>query len=188
MGDVSAPVVAAFSNWLYNGASGFGLVPSKEDKITATTLIRLWVFAGKVGVPECQNDCLEAIEWWRQESRHAQVEDVVWVYEHTETGNKLRKLLRDQCIWLLGGGGAAEDTFPKEILLDLLEGIRSLWKGEGGNTGTLPFSREEYRKAEYHLPVEEKLKGEEVAEGEETSAENMAAELVVDEDGLGIVI
>jgi hypothetical protein len=59
LGDVGRAVVAAFVNWLYHGFSGFGLTrPLSPDveQFDAATLIQLWVFAGRIGVPQCQND------------------------------------------------------------------------------------------------------------------------------------
>jgi hypothetical protein len=154
---------------LYRGFDGFGLDPHSERQADASTLIQLWVFAGKIGVPACQNDCIEGIEMWRQNSGIIQTGDIKWVYENMK-GNEgkgkgerelsgVKKLLIDQCAWKLDGGWIAgeemesEESFPRLALRDLVGEMRLLLNA-GVNTSydEPPFSRLEWRKKLYWVP------------------------------------
>jgi hypothetical protein len=155
-------VFATFLDWLYNGYAGFGLEPPVERKIGAATLIQVWVFAGKIGIPACQNDCVEGIEWWRNSTDMVQVAEVEWLYDNTEEfapGEcKLRKLLIDHCAWQLGGVSEVEESFPRAALVDLLGEMKALFRsGASITVHEPPFSSLEWRKASYYMPVEERV-------------------------------
>ena len=164
LGEVSRIVFAAFVNWLYHGYAGFGLNGVADKQMDAVTLIQLWVFAGRIGVPECQNHCIEGIEWWRQTSNIIQTSMLRWVYDNTmeyvPQKCPLRSLLIDQCAWKLDGtwllseidGRKNEEQFPREALVDLVSRMRVVL-----NEGMAPpFLNSECRKRAYWIEVEEK--------------------------------
>jgi len=165
LGPVHPLVFAAFVEWLYHGFAGFGLNNNSLHQVDATTLIQLWVFAGKVGVKACQNACLEGIELWRQNSNTIQTCDLSWIYENAEGGYeecRLKRLLIDQCAWrldagwVLGSGMDTDEDFPRQALVDLVGAMRLLL--DGGKKIDLdeaPFLRLESRKKLYWLQVEE---------------------------------
>ena len=164
LGDVSRTVFAAFVNWLYHGYAGFGLYLSLHDHptIDAATLIQLWVFAGRIGVPECQNHCIEGIEWWRMTTNIIQTSMLSWIYENTleyeEQECELRLLLIDQCAWKLDGnwllgtidGKSNEEQFPRRALLDLVSRMRVVLNEHV----VAPFFNSEMRKKAYWIEFE----------------------------------
>lgn len=169
LGEVRRTVFAAFVNWLYHGYLGFGL-HHPLDKLDHeffddATLIQLWVFAGRIGVPECQNDCIEGIEWWRTMTNIIQTSMLNWVYENTEEYFQegecgLRALLIDQCAWKLDGnwllaeldGKKNEEQFPRQALVDLVSRMRVVL-----NERVLPpFAYSQLRRGTYWIQVEEK--------------------------------
>ena len=148
---------------MYRGFDGFGLDPYSDRQIDASTLIQLWVFAGKVGVPACQNDCIEGIEMWRQNSGIVQTEELSWVYENTKEYTldqcKLKKLLIDQCAWKLDGDWvtsgelSTEEQFPRMAMVDMMAQMRHLLTSGAYTLGGPPFARLEWRRSLYWLPV-----------------------------------
>lgn len=166
LGDVTRGVFAAFVNWLYHGYPGLGLFHHLDDHASfdAATLIQLWVFAGRIGVPECQNHCIEGIEWWRMTSNIIQTSMLGWVYEKTKEYDKeecgLRSLLIDQCSWKLDGkwllgeveGTKNEEQFPRQALVDLVSRMRVVLNEQVRP----PFFHSELRKEAYWIEVEEK--------------------------------
>jgi hypothetical protein len=174
LGDVGRAVFAAFVNWLYHGYCGFGLfLPVDEHPhFGPVTLIQLWVFAGRIGVPECQNHCIEGIEWWRMTTNIIQTSMLGWVYENTmeydEQDCPLRLLLIDQCAWKLDGnwllgemeGKSNEEQFPRRALVDLVSRMRVVL-----NENIVgPFFNSEMRKEAYWIDFENKSVSE-VLEG-----------------------
>jgi hypothetical protein len=79
VGPVGHSVFAAFVHWLYKGFSSFGLDGVSKNQVDATLLMKLWCFAGRIGVPLCQNHCIEGIEMWRVNSRTIQTSALGWV-------------------------------------------------------------------------------------------------------------
>ena len=166
LGDVPRTVFAAFVNWLYHGYPGFGLFHPLSDHVSfdAVTLIQLWVFAGRIGVLECQNHCIEGIEWWRMTSNIIQTSMLAWIYENTEEYHNedcgLRSLLIDQCAWKLDGkwllsdrdGVQNEEQFPREALVDLVSRMRVILNEDVRP----PFLYSETRKNSYWIQIEQK--------------------------------
>lgn len=114
---VSPVVFAAYITWLYHGNSMILCM-----QFPAEVFVQLWVFAGRVGPPALQNDCIEGIERWRAASRMVQTGWLGWIYEHTRGDCGLRRLLIDQCIWEIPSVEwfrANSDDFPDEALVDL---------------------------------------------------------------------
>jgi hypothetical protein len=166
LGDVTRTVFAAFVNWLYHDYQGFGLYHPLDDhpSFDAVTLIQLWVFAGRIGVPECQNHCIEGIEWWRMTSNIIQTSMLFWVWENTEEYDEeecgLRSLLIDQCAWKLDGkwlrsnvdGIKNEKQFPRQAFVELVSRMRVMLN----ERIRPPFVHSELRKEAYWIQVEEK--------------------------------
>jgi hypothetical protein len=132
----------------------------------AETLIQLWVFAGKIGIPELQNDCIENIEFQRTKTNVIQTSALGWVYNHTEDCKdecKLKKLLIDQCAWKLDSNwiacdGMDEESFPRQALVDMVAKMRLLLdeRKTGEAIKPEPFSTLELRKKNYWVPVEKR--------------------------------
>lgn len=166
LGDVGRTVFAAFVNWLYHGYAGFGLFhPLHEHQhFDAVTLIYLWVFAGRTGVSECQNHCIEGIEWWRMTTNIIQTSMLSYIYKNTVEYEAqecpLRSLLIDQCAWKLDGnwllgeneGTKNEQQFPREALVDLVSRMRVVLNEEMRP----PFWNSEMRKEVYWIQVEDR--------------------------------
>ena len=166
LGDVTRTVFAAFTSWLYHGYTGLGLFHPLDShpSFDAVTLIQLWVFADRIGVPECQNHCIEGIEWWRMTTNIIQTSMLAWIYENTEEYDKddcgLRSLLIDQCAWKLDGhwllsdmaGVKNEEQFPRQALVDLVSRMRVVLN----ENVRPPFAYSELRWLKYWVEVEEK--------------------------------
>jgi hypothetical protein len=166
LGYVTRAAFAGFVSWLYHGYPGFGLFHPLENHpvFDAVTLIQLWVFAGRIGVPECQNHCIEGIEWWRMTSNIIQTSMLGWVYENTQEYDEgecgLRALLIDQCAWKLDGkwllgeleGTKNEEQFPRQALVDLVSRMRVVLNEHVPP----PFLNSELRKEAYWMEVEQK--------------------------------
>lgn len=112
-GDTTKEAFSAFVEWLYCGGgnrtttstSTTPTFPPPNSHISAETLVHLWVLAGRLGVPACQNECIVALEMARRESSVIETGALDWVYENTgeydEGACGLRNLLVEQCAWLL---------------------------------------------------------------------------------------
>jgi hypothetical protein len=119
-------------------------------------LIELWVLAGRLGVPGCQNDCILAIERERKKTNVIETAMIRWVYENTREykrgGCGLRNLLIDQCAWVLDEkwllgtleGKANAGQFPRECLIDIVARLRVLLRE--GIKGSEPLVDIEERK------------------------------------------
>lgn len=149
-------VFAAFLDWLYNGFEGFGLGDDKPlgtRTVDCQTLVELWVFAGRAGVPQCQNACIEGIEMWRQKTGIIQTLNLAWIYDNTKEYEYekcgLKKLLVDQCTWSLDVTSITNETtndeFPRIALVDMLTRIRKLMN-DGVSIMGKPFESLEIRK------------------------------------------
>lgn len=129
-GDTRKEAFGAFVEWLYCGRQA--VFPPPNSGTTAATLIELWVLAGRLGVPACQNECIVGIERLRRETMVIETHTLTWVYENTKDYAKgkcgLRNLLVDQCAWILdddwiGGedeGSENADLFSREALVDMI--------------------------------------------------------------------
>jgi hypothetical protein len=140
LGDVKHAVFATFLKWLYLGRGKF---EPKDEIMADQTLIGLWVLAGRLGIPSCQNDCIAAIEDNRKRHRTIATSMLGWVYNNTRNYGRgkcgLKNLLIDQCAltldekWLVEGmkqRGFAEQ-FPIECLVDIIARMRVLLKEAG---------------------------------------------------------
>jgi hypothetical protein len=140
IGDVRHNVFATFVDWLYLGPGQF---EPKDVTVTNQLLIQLWVFAGRLGIPSCQNDCIAAIEENRKRNRTIATSMLGWIYNNTRDYGKtqcgVKNLLIDQCAlaldekWLLQGmqqPGFAEQ-FPTECLFDIIIRMRVLLRESG---------------------------------------------------------
>ena len=161
IGDVCPRAVAAFVDWLYKGFAGFTYDDVPHIKYSSTELIKLWVFAGKIGVPACQNDCIEGIELVRRHTNVVNTRIIGWVYENTkgmEGGDKLKRLLLDQCswkldgLWILAGGLNDESSIPREAVVRLLGSVMALAQSNVNiMTAQPPFALLEWRKSLYWI-------------------------------------
>lgn len=100
VGDVGASAVAAFVDWLYNGSAGFAFDANAHMKYSSTEIIKLWVFAGNIGVPACQNHCIEGVNLICTQTGSVNTTMIAWVYENTrgmQSQEKLKRLLLDHC-------------------------------------------------------------------------------------------
>ncbi|KAE9373536.1 hypothetical protein N431DRAFT_337944 [Stipitochalara longipes BDJ] len=146
LGDVKHPEFAAFIDWLYLGTSKLEQI---DDPMANQLLIRLWVFAGRLGVPSCQNDCIAAIENNRKRSRTISTSMIGWVYRNTKDYAKnqcgLRNMLIDQCALALDEKSLLEEMqepgftehFPMECLFDIIARMRILLRESGLGAGSL---------------------------------------------------
>jgi len=121
--------------------------------VDCQTLIELWVFAGRAGVPQCQNACIEGIEMWRLQTGIIQTLNLAWIYENTKDYEDekcgLKKLLIDQCTWSLDltsiTNETTDDEMPRVALVDMLTRMRTLMNDRVGNIGK-PFENAATRK------------------------------------------
>jgi hypothetical protein len=140
LGDVKQSVFALFVDWLYLGPGKF---EPKDVNMANELLIRLWVLAGRLGIPSCQNDCIAAIEDNRKRNLTIGTRMIGWVYNNTREYGKnkcgLKNLLIDQCAlawdktWFLAGmqqSGSAEQ-FPTESLFDIIARMKFLLQASG---------------------------------------------------------
>jgi len=164
-GHVSHSVFSAFVHWLYRGYDSFGLDGVSEIQVDATTLIQLWVFAGKVGAPVCQNHCIEGIESWRQNSDIIQTSALGWVYENIKgslSECRLKRLLIDQCAWkidaqwIMSENMNSEESLPRDVLRDIVGAMRLMLNSGVDTTMDPPFIRPEWRKKLYWVPVDDR--------------------------------
>lgn len=180
VGDIGARSVAAFIDWLYKGFAGFTFDNYAHMKYSSTELIKLWVLAGKLGVPACQNHCIEGIELLRFQTGSINTGMIGWVYGSTKgmRGNeKLKKLLVDQCAWRLHGpfimGGGLGDDFgvPRDAIIHILGRVMLMAQSNVNfATDAPPFARIEWRKHLYWI--------------EDSAYENDANEADPNEDGV----
>jgi len=155
LGDVKHVEFAAFIDWLY---LGYEKLEQMDDQ---RVLIRLWVLAGRLGIPSCQNDCISAIEHNRKRSRTISTSMIGWVYANTANYGKnkcgLRNMLIDQCALALDERSLLfemqepgfTEYFPKECFLDMVARLRVLLKESSLGAGSMtidPRSRR-YRNA-----------------------------------------
>jgi hypothetical protein len=155
LGRVRRPVFASFIQWLYRAFPG-QMFPPPDLNIDAPTLIELWVLAGRLGVPGCQNDCILAIEREREKTNVIETAMIRWAYENTREYKRgccgLRNLLVDQCAWVLDekwllgtlDGTANARQFPRECLVDIVARLRVLLRE--GIKGPEPLRDIEERK------------------------------------------
>ena len=149
LGHVKHDVFATFMDWLYLGRGKF---EPKDVTVANQLLIQLWVLAGRLGIPSCQNDCIAAIEQNRKRNRTISTSMLGWIYNNTREYGKtqcgLKNLLIDQCAlaldekWLLEGmeqRGFVEQ-FPMECLFDIIARMRVLLRNAGLGEGSLVIS------------------------------------------------
>jgi hypothetical protein len=130
-------------------------------KYTSSDLIKLWVFAGKIGVPACQNHCIEGIELLRRQTNTINTAMLGWVYDNTHgmpSGDKLKTLLLDQCswkldgMWVLAGGLGDELGVPREALVHLLGRVMVMMQSDVKVViDEPPFAKLEWRKHFYWI-------------------------------------
>lgn len=153
-GPVRREVFGAFVDWLYNGYAGFGLndEPTNNHQVDCGTLIELWVFAGRAGVPACQNACIEGIEMWRQNCSTIHTSALAYVFANTTDYDKndcgLKQLLVDQCAWMIDMEwieSVGEDQFPRVAMVAVIRRIRELLN-TGADHRKRPFESLEMRK------------------------------------------
>lgn len=161
VGDVGPRAIAAFVDWLYNGFAGFTFDKSTHMKYSSTELVKLWVFAGKIGVPACQNHCIEGIELLRYQTNTINTRMIGWVYENTkgmQFADKLTTLLIDHCcwkldgMWILAGGFGNELEVPREAVIHILGRVMALTQSDVNIMHhSPPFESLEWRKRFYWI-------------------------------------
>lgn len=119
----------AFVKWLYLRYDALSITPSTHAPILPSTLIKLWVFCGRIGAPLCQNHCIEAIEAWRKHTGIVETTSLSWLYNNTKGYGigtcAVKNLLMDQCAWKLSpewiasAEAATEEAFPRDAFRDL---------------------------------------------------------------------
>jgi hypothetical protein len=153
IGEFGHNVFATFIDWLYLGPGKF---EPKDVTEANKLLIQLWVLAGRLGIPSCQNDCIVALEENRKRSRTVATSMLEWIYKNTRDYGKtqcgLKNLLIDQCAltldenWFLQGmhQPGFSERFPTECLFDIIARMRVLLRESGLGEGSLviaPASR-----------------------------------------------
>lgn len=162
IGDVGPRAVAAFIDWLYKGFLGFTSGNNfAHMKYTSGELIRLWVFAGHIGVPACQNDCIEGITLLHHQTNTVNTGMIGWIYENArgmKHEDKLKRLLLDQCVWkidgmlILAGGLGDEKCVPREALIHLFGRVMAMMQANVQvTTEQPPFALLEWRKSLYWI-------------------------------------
>lgn len=161
VGDIGDQVLRAFIDWLYKGFAGFTFDGYGHMKYHSSDIIKLWVFAGKVGIPACQNHCIEAIQLLHGQTGEINTGMLRWVYENTDGmrhNEKLKRLLIDHCTWGLPGmwilnGGLGDDLgVPREAVIHILG--RVLFMAQSSVNileAAPPFHILEWRKALYWI-------------------------------------
>jgi hypothetical protein len=99
-----SPHCGCLCDWLYNGFAGFTYDDVLRIKYSSTEFVKLWEFAGKIGLPACQNHCIEGIELLHRQTNIINTRISDCVYESTKGmkgEDKLKRLLLDQCSWKL---------------------------------------------------------------------------------------
>ena len=86
----------------------------------AKTLIRLWVLADKLLVPELQNLVIDAINKRVELNGYVQDNMCSYIYENTVKGSQLRRLLVSHVAWRLKSSClTVEGGHTREMLIDL---------------------------------------------------------------------
>lgn len=129
--NVEIPTFTMFTTWM--NQRKFRLSQLKPDSELAwTTIFRMWAFAEQYGVPMMQNYAInvyieKAAEVYSQPWVKPTARDILYAYEITSSGSKLRKVIVDSVNLttragrkVLGRDGAFND-FPPEFLFDLLQ-------------------------------------------------------------------
>ncbi|PSS12974.1 hypothetical protein M430DRAFT_29548 [Amorphotheca resinae ATCC 22711] len=129
-------VFGMFVEWLYNGIGGWDLHADSGSSRVAyhiSILARLWLFAQKLQVQKCMDDCIKCIALLLRASQADGISGILkilaWVYDNTEKQSELRCFLIDQCARFLDpelvlNGGL--DRVPRMALLDLVGRLRGL--------------------------------------------------------------
>jgi hypothetical protein len=117
--DIEEQVFALFVNWIYTQE----VVHEDGQSPGAKLLIKLWVLAQKLLVPELQNQMIEAIEKRRKADNIIHTGMLEYVYKQTIIGSPLRRLLVDQYAYGTKGGHLLSKSgqFSKECLIDIVE-------------------------------------------------------------------
>lgn len=127
-------VFGMFVEWLYNGLDGWDLHAEKgRAEHDIGVVAKLWVFAQKLQVQKCMDDCIKCIALLLRASPADGISGILkilaWVYDNTEKQSELRCFLIDQCARFLDpelvlNGGL--DRVPRMALLDLVGRLRGL--------------------------------------------------------------
>lgn len=77
---VDADTFKLFVDWVYYTTNG----PAASNmKIDARSAAKLWILAGRLGVPACQNALIVALEHLRKKSGITQTAMLRWIYQNT---------------------------------------------------------------------------------------------------------
>lgn len=149
--DVTPATFTLFVQWLYTQNVVHN--PITEDVSGAInqhwhSLIHLWVLAEKLMVPRLQNITINAIEKFRKSSLTLPLNEFDYVYENTDTGSPLRRILVEQCIRFLEKD-VLKDTemnkpLPRDMLVDINCAFRDVYP-------TVWLDEPTLRMADYHV-------------------------------------
>lgn len=117
LADVDVEVFELFFRWLYTqqigepeqDEVGFALSGNESESghefnLHLSTLLRLYIFADMIQVPDLKNDCVEKLSRMGSTEKEylTESENIHHVWEHTREGDLIRKLFVDTIIWDLG--------------------------------------------------------------------------------------
>lgn len=146
--DVEDATFESFVTWVYTQAIPFvtgidGITDYESDNIN---LIRLWILADRLLIPQLQNSAIFRLEESRRRYKHKllfPLEIAKEVYEQTETTSPLRRYLVDLCAAKFNHKVYANvnnrKLFPQEMLLDLLETCSKIDQGDIRKLGNFLF-------------------------------------------------
>jgi hypothetical protein len=135
--DVTPATFTLFVQWLYTQNLCNPITPPGDVSSLIEhwhSLLRLWVLADKMMVPRLQNMTINAIENFRKSTLTLPSDEFAYVYENTDTGSQLRRILVEQCVRFLEKDVLRDLNFlkalPRDMLLDItcsLEYVSPTW-------------------------------------------------------------
>jgi hypothetical protein len=117
--DVEEEVFALFVQWLYTQQ----IATAEDDFPAAELLIKLWLLAEKLRVPELQNQVVDTIERRRAATGTVSTGMLRFIYSNTVVGSPLRRLIVDHCALYLGSVLFAleeKEEYTRESLFDIV--------------------------------------------------------------------
>lgn len=156
--DTSVETFGHFNEWLYTGKltedkcqeNGLTILEQySKDQPTYRQFLEVWLFGDYIMVPQLQNYIVD-----RMQAKHATrpmlpIADFAYLYEKTQTGSPLRRLMVDLCVWKHRGSSETYrtniDKIPRSMGADLM--VALVRRIEGLDRDTT------FAAGAYHVPV-----------------------------------
>lgn len=121
LSDVDIDVFGLFVQWIYNQS----LLNKNGEAAYQHRLIGLWVLARRLLMPRLQNDAIDMLEQRRRQERRIQIKSFQYVYDNTDTHDKLRLYLINLCARSMEEFAQDEikDFFPPKMVAEINEAV-----------------------------------------------------------------